>query len=133
VSIPLVLFCQINNVKKLVSILRNDKLEFEVANVGGIHSDTSGPIVGPSVLLLVSSINVDSLLRKYGKRDLLFGLIKALDNKSCDWYANALLYDITKRKDCAKFLFIKSRQKWLKEEKANDVAYWENFKKELKR
>lgn len=123
--------CQSQNGKQFVKTLKNDKLKFEMALVGVSRFDSFGHINLPTIQVVVESINVDSLAKLFGRRELIFGLIKSLKNKNRDWYSNAILYAMAKPIAGVKFLFIKSREEWTKSERKKDIAYWKGFKNEL--
>jgi len=51
------------------------------------------------------------------KDALITKLISVLNNENKDWYANAILYDITKRSDAIIFLVIKNHGAWIYSQK----------------
>jgi len=61
------------------------------------------------------------------KDALITKLISGLNNENKDWYANAILYDITKRSDAIIFLVIKNRDAWIYSQKKKDVKYLDEY------
>ena len=123
------------DVKKFITGLFNKDITFEVAKYGEnatIQSgNDSGKIGMQGIVAVVTSMDVDSLQRLYGRKTLIKELVIALKNSNRDWYANLLLYNITK-KPAIKFLFITDRKKWVRHEKSRDIACWNKYVKNYK-
>jgi len=123
--IPFTLYGQ-TLVDSFIEKLDNKNCEYEIGKSGQSKIGNNGNYKFQKIALYVTSIDADSLLKVLNKDTLIAKSISALNNVNKDWYANALLYDITKRSDAITFLVIKDRNAWIYSQKDKDVKYWNN-------
>jgi hypothetical protein len=110
---------------KFITGLSNDSLRYEIVKIGTANLKKNNMIVLPKTVVVVNSVNIKSLGKKYNKPLLVKRLISVLGDTNKDWYANVLLYALTE-KDATSLLVIDGRDDWLRINKSKDIEYW-NF------
>jgi len=79
-------------------------------------------------LVDIKSVDLKSLMGKFNFQKLFGALVNCLNDSDRDWYANMLLYAITK-KDATIFTVIENRNDWIRNGNKNrDLEYWHSLK-----
>jgi len=78
-------------------------------------------------VVYVTFFNIDDLVLRFGRKELVDVLIPLLTDTSKDWCANLLLYEITEH-DATNFFVIQSKKEWTETIMQRDLAYWKKFR-----
>jgi hypothetical protein len=108
---------------EFISKISNDKLQFEIAKVGTTQLLDSNRIVLPRDLVMVTSLDVNKMVAEFGQKKVIELLLPLLQDSSKDWYANVLLYDITKR-DATPLIVVDNRPSWINNNHDLDITFW---------
>ena len=113
------------SLEKLINGLSNQDLKYEISKVG-VATINDNKLTVPKMLVMIKSINVNSLAKKYKKENLIRHLITVLNDPDKDWYANVLLYAIT-QKEASPLLAVENRDEWIIAGREQDLKYWNNY------
>jgi hypothetical protein len=115
--------CSQNRIRNFIAQISNEQLAFNVVKVGTTRILDNQEIELPKNQVFVNSDELDILLKKVNKEELIKACVQALQDTTKDWYANMLLYQLTD-KDASVFLIIESRKEWVNTNQINDIIYW---------
>lgn len=114
------------SIDNIVKKLSNKELKYEIIKVG-VTTLKNNKLNLPRMQVNIESLDIESLQEQVNHRKLMKKLISSLSDTTRDWYANLLLYAITK-KDATSLLGIETRVNWINSlTKKNDVLYWEKY------
>ena len=121
------------SIDSFINTLHNTNAVSAVALVAPSKTFDSGKIYGHTTERVLTGLNINRIKKAYPKYLLVKKLVQSLGDSERDWYADLLLYNLTKISSL-NIIPCSTREKWLKPKpntnmthKEADVEMWRKY------
>ncbi len=122
-----------SNIDSFLQSLHNNDVRSKLSSVGPSKTYDSGRIYIHTTERLLTSVDVSHIKESFPRKELIEKLVTLLKDTTRDWYADLLLYNLT-REPSLNILACNTREQWLKinpqtnrPHQQYDVDFWQKY------